>query len=196
MVRSSRRPHAAPSLDITSKHILTALLAWRRPDSTGAASRPAALGAAQQRSRGSPTRTRQTAVRPPSGPGTAAELLPVMVARVLHRLGPGRSHSSSPECDQVAKWASATTPAALYLTPASMASESRRGARDYQSTHVDLDGKRRAEDQLREAFCAARRLSGAESTTRPGRRKRSAQRSDLAAPYQVIARGHISRRES
>ena len=138
----------------------------------------------------------QTAVRPPLGPRTAAELLPVLMARVTRRLGPGRPRSSSPDCDQVAKWASATTPAALYLTPASMASESRRGARDYQSTHVDLDGTIRAEDQLPWREAARVRLCGVESTTRPGRRERSAQRSALAAPYQVIARGHISRRQS
>ena len=37
-----------------------------------------------------------------SGPRTALELLPVMVARVPHRLGLGRSRSSFLECDQVA----------------------------------------------------------------------------------------------
>ena len=119
-----------------------------------------------------------------------------MVARVPHRLGPGRSRSSFPECDQVAKWASATPPAALYLTPASMASESRRHTRDYQSTHVDLDGTIRGLDQLLVGEGARVRLYGVESTTRPGRRERSAQRSALAAPYQVRARGHISGRDS
>ena len=173
----------------------TPLHAWPRGTAALAIRR---LGSrlGQQATGGSPTQTHQTAVRHPSGPRTAAELLPVMVARVTHRLGPGRSRSSSQECDQVAKWASATTPAALYLTPACMASESRRGTRDYQSTHVDLDGTRRGLDQLPWRRAARVRLSGVESTTRPGRRERNAQRSALAAPYQVVARGHISRRES
>ena len=173
----------------------TPLHAWPRGTAALAIRR---LGShpGQQATGGSPTRTHQTAVRPPSGPRTAAELLTVLMARVPHRLGPGRPRSSSPECDQVAKWASATTPAALYLTPASMASESRRARRDYQSTHVDLDGTRRGLDQLPVAHGGSVRLSGAENTARPGRRERSAQRSALAAPYQVIARGHISRRES
>ena len=119
-----------------------------------------------------------------------------MVARVPHRLGLGRSRISFPECVQVAKWASATTPASLYLTPASMVSEARRQTRDYQSTQVDLDGTIRGLDQLPAVHRAAQRLSGVESTTRPDRRERSAQRSALAAPYQVIARGHISGRDS
>ena len=109
-------------------------------------------------------------------------------------MGLGRSRSSFAECDQVAKWASATTPAALYLTPASMACEARRDKRDYQSTQVDLDGTRRGLDQLPWRRPTSRRMFDVESTTRPGRRESSAQRSALAAPYQVRTRGHISGR--
>ena len=100
LVRSSRRPHAAPSLDITSKHILTAFLAWRRPDSTGAASRPAALGAAQQRSRGLQTRDRGSARRAPSRPTSASKPLWVMLVQVPHRLQHGWSRSGPPDHDQ------------------------------------------------------------------------------------------------
>ena len=100
LVRSSRRPHAAPSLDITSKHILTALLAWTRPDSTGAASRPAALGAAQQRSRGLQTRDRSSASRASSRPTSASKPLWVMVVQVPHRLQHGWSRSGPPDHDQ------------------------------------------------------------------------------------------------
>ena len=43
---------------------------------------------------------------------------------------------------------------------------------------------------------ARARLSSVESTTRPGRRESSAQRSALAASYQVRAHGHISTQDS
>ena len=193
-------PHMAPKMAANrGRHSVAAVCNSPARMATGASAlaiRRLGSHPGQQATGGSPARTHQTAVRPPSGPRTAAELLPVMVARVPHRLGLGRSRSSFQECDQLAKWASATTPAALYLTPASMASEARSRTRDYQSTQVHLDETIRGLDRLPWCRPARVRLYGVESTTRPGRRERSAQRSALAAPYQVRARGHISMRES
>ena len=89
------------------------------------------------------------------------------------------------------RWPSPTGPLS---TSASTASEARRASRDYQSTPMNLEGERRAADQMSGARPSSRRPSAGDDTFKCGRRVRRDMRPALAAPYQVTPRGPNSRR--